>query len=284
MRIRHAAALAGALLLAAGGAQAGTVFGTSGYYAVLEFRVTGNSPFFDPFEDGSLTQQPTSYFTPLGGTVLSEPYSIGGLGRPEYEGQLALTAADGAADEFFGGASDVVFEGIPLVNDEGNATIDATFLFGFPEPGELFGIGTSESDTYLPTNLLFVVTTGDDVSGLPAPCAVPHAGVIEYYTADFELACDVVDIGSVSGAFVLRFAIDDATNTALPSYSVDGGMMFVGAAGWDVPAVAGDVWTYSFFVFPSVFAAYQLPEPGSDGATAAALACVALLALRRGRS
>ena len=60
MAIRHAAALAGAMLLAAGGAHAGTVFGSSGYYALLEFRVTGNSAFFDPFEDGSLTAPPST--------------------------------------------------------------------------------------------------------------------------------------------------------------------------------------------------------------------------------
>jgi hypothetical protein len=285
MRRRPTAALVAASLAAllAIPAGAGTVFGGSGYYAVLEFRVTGNSELFDNFEDASKTTPPTSYFTPLGGSVFSEAYSPGGIGRPDFEGQLALTAGDGAADEgYFGPVSDLVFDGIPLVNGEGNAVVDATFLVAFPSPGssELYGLGIGESDTYIPTNAMYVITTGDDVSQLPTPCDVPNAAVLVFASAAFEFGCDVIDLQALSGALVLRLVVDDMANTALPAYSIDGGNMFIGGASWDVPAVAGAVWTYSFHIYPAVFAAYDVPEPRSAGELAA-LAGVALFARSR---
>jgi len=263
-------------------AGAGTIFGSSGYYALLEFRVAGNGAFFDEFEAGGTNTPPTSLFTPLAGSVVSEAYSIGGIGRPAFEGQLALTASDGAEEGILGApATDFLFEGYPLEDGEGDGTIDATFLVGFAAPGssESFGIGTAESDTYYPTNLMFPVSTGDDVSMLPPACAVPNAVLMRFTNAAFDFACDVVDLQALSGALVMRLEVDDATDTVTPSYSIDGGTTFASGATWDVPAVPGAVWTYSFFVFPSVFAFYEVPEP--DGGGVAAFACVALLARRR---
>jgi len=50
-----------------------------------------------------------------------------------------------------------------------------------------------------------------------------------------------------------------------------------------VPASAGAVWTYSFHIYSSVFAACQVPAPSSSAGSAAALLALAGLARRRDR-
>ena len=62
------------------------------------------------------------------------------------EAHDVLTAADGADDQMvFAGPGDFAFLDLPLVDEEGDATITATYRAQAPEPGELFALDPGES-------------------------------------------------------------------------------------------------------------------------------------------
>lgn len=264
------------------------VIGTSTQFALLELRVTGNGAFFDDFEDGSFDTPPTSYFTYLGDTLVSPAFQPGGLGRPGDENVLAFTAGDGADDALIGGAlADIAVEGIPIQSGNGNATVDATFRVNGTAVGESYGLGIGESDTYLPTNWLYVsVVTAAALVNLPAPCAIEDAFLFTYVSPNNEFACDAVaPTVDFAGPFVLRFQISDAGNSATPQYSIDGGTNFKDVLSWGSPIAPGAIWTFSNQVNPVIVGTYAVPVPeASPGAVAALLALAAEATRRRVRS
>jgi hypothetical protein len=250
------------------------VIGTSTQFALLELRVTGNGAFFDDFEDGSFDTPPTSYFTYLGDTLVSPAFQPGGLGRPGDENVLAFTAGDGADDALIGGAlADIAVEGIPIQSGNGNATVDATFRVNGTAVGESYGLGIGESDTYLPTNWLYVsVVDAASLAFLPTACAVEGAFLFIYQSPSFELGCDTVAPAvNFAGPFVLRFEIAGTGASATPSYSIDGGVTFKDSMDWAAPIASGAIWTFSIYVHPVIVGTYAVPVPEpSPGAIAVA--------------
>ena len=272
----------------AGTASAARVVADSTAFALLEFRVTGNGAFFDDFEDGSFATPPTSLFTYLGDTLVSPAFQNGGLGRPGDENVLVFTAGDGADDALAADRLvDIAVEGFPVENGGGNATIDATFRVNGTAPGESYGVAVAETDTYLPTNWLYVsVVTAAALVNLPAPCAIEDAFLFTYVSPNNEFACDAVaPTVDFAGPFVLRFQISDAGNSATPQYSIDGGTNFKDVLSWGSPIAPGAIWTFSNQVNPVIVGTYAVPVPeASPGAVAALLALAAEATRRRVRS
>ena len=258
MQKAHAFRVLISTMAAASTAAGAPVFAAGFDYGLDELRVTGNLEFVDDFEDGSRTTPPTSAFVDYSTTM-----------SVEENGFLVLDSDNGSFPRPDLGVDLEWIEGFvdlatPIVDGgSGTTTISASFRPDVPPAG--FD-GTMNSH-------YGIVPGTEDFQSVEIGVA-EFLGTLNIFFFDNRIFADPGTGGSLGQAFVfplssitdnivVELAIDHASDTVLPRYSVDGGATFVEGADWQFAAEPGPVFDAGNEAFASFVAFGVAPEPGT---------------------